>query len=324
MVTTLRAIGEGSGDRLTLALAILLIPLLVGLGCSPVPPSPAAADEEFASAVSVIDDAGRVVRLESPARRVVSLLPAGTETVIALGAMDRLAGRTRYDSDPSVAHLPSVGGGLDPSIESLTALAPDLVIVFETAGGSPVRARLEQLGIPVFGIQTQDTSDVFRNIQKLGHLLGRDAAADSLTRDLRSRLDAVARTVPPGPRPTVLYLAGLDPPIVAGTSTFVMELVGVAGGAAIPALSRAAGTWPQLSFEELIRQDPDIVMLPVGADPQRAVARLRTTAGWRELRAVREGRIALVDADLTNRPGPAIAESAEQMGRALRPHLARP
>jgi len=323
MYTGRGATPHGSDNHRFFRTAAVLVSLLIGFGCSPVPPTPATA-EDSGSAVAVVDDAGRQVRLESPAQRVVSLLPAGTETIIALGGMDQLAGRTRYDSDPALAHLPSIGGGLDPSIESLAALSPDLVIVFETAGGSPVRTRLEQLGIPVFGIQTQDTSDVFRNIQKLGHLLGRDAAADSLTHDIRSRLAAVARNVPPGPRPTVLYLAGLDPPIVAGNSTFVMELIGVAGGAAIPSLSRAVGTWPQLSFEELVRQDPDIVMLPVGTDSERAVARLRSAAGWRELRAVRQGRIAIVDADLTNRPGPSIAESAERMNVALRALLATP
>ncbi len=291
------------------------------LGCSPAPPS--RADEAVSSGPAVIDDAGREVKLSAPARRVVSLLPAGTETLVALGAIDWIVGRTRYDSDAHLAHLPSVGGGLDPSLEALTALSPDLVITFETAGGSPVRARLEQLGIPVFAIQTQDTSDVFRNIQKLGHLVGREAAADSLSRDLRTRLDAVRAGVPPGSRPTVLYVAGLDPPIVAGNGTFVMELIGVAGGAAIPALSRAAGVWPQLSFEELVRQDPDIVMLPVGREPAQAVERLRAAPGWRELSAVREGRIVTVDADLANRPGPAIAQSAEAMRAALAPHLER-
>ncbi|MBA2670322.1 MAG: ABC transporter substrate-binding protein [Gemmatimonadetes bacterium] len=312
---------EGVGRVLSHQRVLLCAISALLLGCSPAPPS--RADEAVSSGPAVIDDAGREVKLSAPARRVVSLLPAGTETLVALGAIDWIVGRTRYDSDAHLAHLPSVGGGLDPSLEALTALSPDLVITFETAGGSPVRARLEQLGIPVFAIQTQDTSDVFRNIQKLGHLVGREAAADSLSRDLRTRLDAVRAGVPPGSRPTVLYVAGLDPPIVAGNGTFVMELIGVAGGAAIPALSRAAGVWPQLSFEELVRQDPDIVMLPVGREPAQAVERLRAAPGWRELSAVREGRIVTVDADLANRPGPAIAQSAEAMRAALAPHLER-
>jgi iron complex transport system substrate-binding protein len=271
-----------------------------------------------------MDDAGREVRLAAPARRVVSLLPAGTETLVALGAGELLVGRTRYDTDAAVTHLPSVGGGLDPSLEALTALDPDLVIAFETAGGSPVRARLERMGVPVFAIQTQDTADIFRTISSLGLLTGHGAAADSLSREIRGRLEGVRASVPPGDRPRVLFVAGVDPPIVAGPNTFVMELVGVAGGDPIESLRHVYGNWPQLSFEELVRQDPDVIMIPVGDDPAKSLARLRTTPGWRELRAVRQGNVVTLDADLTNRPGPAIATSAERMGEALRPYIPRP
>ncbi len=315
-----RGAAEGARAVARLAALAALTALLAVAGCDSAPEMD-RNPETAASPVVVTDDAGREVRLPAPARRVVSLLPAGSETVVALGGIDLLVGRTRYDTDPTLAHLPSVGGGLDPSMEALTALSPDLVIAFETAGGSPVRARLEQMGIAVFGIQTQDTADVFRNIAKLGQLIGRDGAADSLAREIRGRLDAVRRSVPAGDRPRVLYVAGLDPPIVAGPRTFVMELVGVAGGEPIGALERAAGVWPQLSFEELVRQDPDVVMLPVGADAERSLSRLRAAPGWRELSAVRAGRVVTVQADLTNRPGPAIGESAERMVEALRPHL---
>lgn len=277
-----------------------------------------------AAVITVTDDAGAQVRLAGPAVRVLSLVPAGTETVMALGASERLVGRTRYDTLSALAHLPSVGGGLDPSLEAVTALDPDLVIAFETAGGSPLRVRLERMGIPVFGIQTQDTSDIFRNIDRLGTLLGRRAAADSLRDQLRSRLAAVQASTPPGRRPRVLFVAGMDPPIVAGQGTFVTELLGVAGGEPVAALAHSAGLWPQLSFEELVRQDADLIMLPVSGDPGRAVARLRSAAGWRELRAVREGRIVTVDADVSNRPGPQIGESAERMRDALLPHLGGP
>jgi iron complex transport system substrate-binding protein len=300
--------------------SIVLATLVVMAGCT----ATGEPDERPAdSAISVTDDAGRELRLPAPARRIVSLLPAGTETVTALGAVDLLVGRTRYDDAPEVSHLPSVGGGLDPSMEALAALAPDLVLLFETAGGSPLRAHLERMGVPVFGIATQDTSDVLRNIERIGTLIGRPDAADSLAAEIRRRLALVRERSRSGTPPRVLYVAGIDPPIIAGPSTFVMELVGVAGGAPVDAATRASGLWPQLSFEELVRQSPDVVMLPVGADPERAVARLRAAPGWRELDAVRAGRIVTVDADLSNRPGPAIAESAERMAEALRPYLAR-
>src|SRR5690606_20328901 len=113
--------------------------------------------------------------LAEPARRVISLLPAGTEMLFALGAGETVVGRTRYDVDPHLAHLTSVGGGLDPSLESRVALEPDLVIAFESAGGSGIRPKIERLGIPVFAIRTQDTTDIYRNIERLGTLVGRDS-----------------------------------------------------------------------------------------------------------------------------------------------------
>lgn len=296
----------------------VLCSLLAGCDAGPAPRArPAAPPAAAGVAVSVTDDAGREVRLAAPARRVVSLLPAGTETLLALGARDHLVGRTRYDVDPRVADLPSVGGGLDPSLEALVALRPDLVVAFESSSLSKVRLRLESLGIPVYAIEAQDTADVYRSIHTLGHLVGRDAAADSLQGAIRAQLDSVRASVPRGPRPRVLYVASVDPPMIAGSRTYIAELLDVAG-AAPTAPAADAAFWPQVSLEALIRRDPDVIMLPVGSDPTASAARLRAEPGWRDLRAVREGRVAVVPADLMNRPGPYIGETAKLMRDALR------
>jgi iron complex transport system substrate-binding protein len=309
-----------TGSSLASAVALALVAALAGCGAANVP----AAGDELAPPIIAADDVGREVRLAGPAQRVVSLLPAGSETVLALAGAERLVGRTRYDVDPALQHLPSVGGGLDPSIEALASLRPDLVIAFETAGGSPVSARLGEMGIPVFGIRTQDTTDIYRNIAKLGTLLGLDARADSLNAEIRARLARIARESAGRTRPSVVYLASVEPPIVAGRGTFIMELVGVAGGRPVELLERSTASWPQLSLEELVRQDPDVVLIPVHRDPAASLARLRRAPGWRELRAVREGRIATIDANLANRPGPRIAETAEAVRAALAPYLDRP
>lgn len=269
------------------------------------------------AAVAAVDDGGREVRLPRPARRVVSLLPAGTETLFALGAGDRVVGRTRYDAEPHLAHLPSVGGGLDPSLEALLALRPDLVLAWESPGGSPLRARLEALGVPVFALATRDTAAVFRNIRNLGRLLGRDPAAAALAERVRAELDAVRASVPPGPRPSVLYVVSLDPPILSGTDNFLAELIEVAGGEPVPVSAPQAGASPQVSLEEVLRLRPDVVILPVGEDPGDTPARLRTSPGWRDLEAVREGRVALVPAALMGRPGPALGEIARRMRAAI-------
>ncbi|HEX6927136.1 MAG TPA: helical backbone metal receptor [Longimicrobiaceae bacterium] len=295
--------------RLTTALGLLL----AVAGCA----DSAAPAAERSWQVVVVDDVGREVRLPTPAERVISLLPAGTETLFALGAGETVVGRTRYDLEPHLAHLPSVGGGLDPSLEAILALKPDLVVAFETAGGSGIRPQIERLGIPVFAIRTQDTTDIYRTIERLGTLVGRDSAAAALASSIRSRLDSIAASVPRGRRPTALFVASIDPPIVAGPGTYLAELIGVAGGQ-LPDLGVGNRVeWPPLSVEVLLRSDPDVVLLPVGSDSVGPLERLRREPGWRELAAVREGRVAPVPADLVSRPGPGIAEIAAVLRREL-------
>jgi iron complex transport system substrate-binding protein len=286
-------------------------------GCADAAPRPEAAHGGEA-AVAATDDSGREVRLARPARRVVSLLPAATGTLFALGAGDRVVGRTRYDDEPHLAHLPSVGGGLDPSVEALVALRPDLVLAWEGPGGSPLRQELDALGIPVFGLATRDTAAIYANVRRLGRLTGRDAAADSVSAAIRARLEAVRASVPPGPRPRVLYVVGIDPPFIAGTDNFISELIGVAGGDPVPLAAELRGASPQVSREALVRLRPDVVVLPVQAGDDDSLERLRREPGWRDVPAVREGRVATVPADLVSQPGPRIAEMAEALAAAIR------
>lgn len=322
---TMRATGAASGRRRP---RLLLVGALIaavsacadagGAGDGHDLAERAARPADAAGAVQAVDDAGRTVRLPAPARRVVSLLPAGTETLQALGAGDLIVARTRYDTGPATAHLPSVGGGLDPSLEALVAVRPDLVIAWEPAGGaSRLRSRLENLGIAVFSIQTRDTTDIYANIENLGRLTGRSAASAELAAGIRAELDAVTAAVPPGPRPTVLFVVSVDPPIVAGLDNFIAELIEVAGGVPLGIAGEAPGLSPQVSVEALIRRQPDLIILPVGEGASLRIERLGREPGWRELRAVREGRVREVPADLTNRPGPRIGEMARVLRAAI-------
>jgi ABC-type Fe3+-hydroxamate transport system substrate-binding protein len=312
--------GAFAASRLRIAAAALLV---VVAGCSAPPDweggeigEPAAEPVDLvATGLEVVDDAGRTVRLARPARRVVALLPAMTETILELGAGDRLVARTDYDDDPRVRELPSVGGGLTPSLEVLAALRPDLVIAWEEAGTARVRPQLEALGIAVFAARTQDTTDILANVQRLGVLLARDAAADSLTGAIRDGLDRVRASVAGRPTPSVLYVVGVEPPLTAGPNTFISQAIAVAGGRTI--FPDLRSDWPQLSFEEVVRRRPEVLILPVGARPEAAVARLRATAGWRELLADGRTRVRTVPADTLNRPGPSIVRAAELLRDAL-------
>lgn len=261
-----------------------------------------------ADAITLVDDAGRQIDLPAPARRIVSLVPAATETITALGAVDRLVGRTTYDHDTTVAHLPIVGGGLDPNIETIVGLRPDLVISWSSQERSTVRAKLAEVGIPSLALELQDTSDVYRGIALIGRALGRSPTADSLMAAIRASIRATHARARQMPSRRIFYVVYNDPPMTAGPHTFIGQLIEIVGGTNI--FADAGINWPTVEIEELVRRAPDVVVLPKGEMPANTLDRLRAEPGWRELSAIRRGCIVQVDVDLANRPGPNLARAA--------------
>jgi iron complex transport system substrate-binding protein len=174
--------------------------------------------------------------------------------------------------------------------------------------------------VPVFTLRTEDTTDVFRNVANLGRLTARDSAAAALAARLRAELDTVRRSVTGQPRPSVFYVVFNDPPMTAGPETFIAQLIGVAGGRStfddVPQL------WPTVAMEEIVRRRPDLVVLPVGEFRSNAVSVLRARAGWRDVPAVRAGRVVTVPANLLSRPGPNLGAAARALRAALHPELA--
>lgn len=266
----------------------------------------------------VTDDAGREVRLAAPPKRIVSLIPATTETLAALGATDYLVARTDYDHDPRLAHLPSVGPGLTPSVEWLLSLHPDLVIAWPDSRDRSVAGQLAALGIPVYGARIETLEDVASTIRRLGALLGEGARADSLVAAIEGELASVRRAVAGRPRPRIFYVVGHEPPMTAGPGTFLDELVTIAGGENL--FADAPAGWPMVSLEEIVRREPDRLIVPQG-EGNALPARLATRPGWRELAAVRAGRIDAIDAEVAHRPGPRVGQVARMLAELIHPEL---
>lgn len=265
--------------------------------------------------LQVMDDQGQNVHLEGPARRVVSIIPSMTELVVALDAREALVARTRYDRDPSLAYLPSLGGTIRPNLEAIADLHPDLVIAWSDEEHSPLSRRLRDMGIPVYHASVQRIEDIHRHAQRLGHLLGRDAEATGFLSDLETRLTAVRETPHPGTPPTVLYIVWHDPPQTAGPGTFLDEIIEIAGGRNV--FHDARSSWPQISMEEIVRRDPDVVVAATRHDGEPDDGGWLRRPGWQELTAVQGGRTLAVNADLFNRPGPGVAEAAEILHQYL-------
>jgi len=270
--------------------------------------------------IEVTDDNGNVVRLAAPAKRIISLIPSATETLIAIGAEHAIVGRTRYDTASALASIPSVGGGIDPSVEAIVGLHPDLVLAWATDKRGALREKLRASGVPTFVMSTEDTTDIFRNIKNLGQLSGRDSTATAVATSVRATLDSVRTSVANKPAPSVIYVVFPDPPMTAGPKTFIGQLLSLAGGRSIfPTTDK---NWPNIAMEEIVKRDPDIIIVPVGESKGNALDRFRKLTGWRNLRAVKEGRVVSVSADLLSRPSPAIAQAALALRAAVHPEFA--
>lgn len=268
---------------------------------------------------TVIDDLGRTVTVESPPERIVALVPSVTDLIVALGESDRLIARTRYDADSRLADLPAVGGGLDPNVEAIVGLRPDLVVAWPSAD-QPLIGHLEAAGITVYGAGSQSLEDQERHTRQIGRLLNIDDRADSLLAHLDSSFAALASTLAGVPAVSALYVAWHDPPMTTGPGTFVDSVITVAGGRNI--FDDSAADWPRVNMEEIVSRDPDVLILPVSVvSDSGAIAWVHRTPGWSDLRAVKTGRVLLVDSELFSRPGPRIIDAATQLAELLHPEV---
>ncbi len=264
-----------------------------------------------AQAAQITDDRGLSINFSEPPRRIVSLLPSLTETVCALGQCARLVGVDRYSNYPeSVRSLAQVGGGLDPSLEAIAALKPDLVL---TATSAPVAGRLQALGFKVLAFEPKNHADVRRVLLSIGHLLG-VADAQRIWQGMDAELSAVARSLAPGLRNTRVYFEVSSAPYAAGPTSFIGETLTALGVANVaPA---GTGPFPRLNPEYVVRADPDLIM--VG---DRNHVGLQGRPGWAGMRAIRSGRVCVFSAEQTDvlvRPGPRMAQAATIIAQCLR------
>jgi iron complex transport system substrate-binding protein len=268
------------------------------------------AEPSRAANYVVQDDAGRTVQLAQPATRIVSLLPTVTDVIIAMGFADRLIARTDYDTDPRLRALPSIGGGLTPSVEWIAAQQPHLVVSWPDNSARALVGRIEAAGVPVYAARTDTIANTLDIIGDLGVLLDARAAADSLQRSITAALDSVRASVAGKRRVSVAYVLSVQPPTIAGPRTFVAELIRIAGGT--NAFADIGKLYADVNLEELIRRDPDVIVLAreSTADPNQTLAAL---PGWRNLRAVRTGRVHRVSPDYFNRSGPLMPRAAREL-----------
>jgi iron complex transport system substrate-binding protein len=263
-----------------------------------------------AGARQVVDDRGVAIELPAPPQRIVTLLPSLTETVCELRACDRLVGVDNYSNWPDrIQRLPHVGGLEDANIELIVGLKPDLVLLSASAR---VVARLESLGIKVFGLELKTMADAHRTLVKLGQVLDVPGAEQVWAR-MNAGIDEAARSLPPAMRGTTVYFEVGSGPYAASEASHIGEVLTRIGAANI--VPGRLGSVPKLNPEFVVRADPQVIMVS-----DRSASMLKDRPGWTRIRAIREGRVcALTSAqgDVIVRPGPRLAEAARIMVQCL-------
>jgi ABC-type Fe3+-hydroxamate transport system substrate-binding protein len=214
--------------------------------------------------VTVGDVAGRVLSFEAPPGRIVSLVPSATRTLEALGARDLLVGRTAYDTSASLSHLPSVGEGLQPSLEALLALLPDLVVRYAGASDRVTPIRLDERGVRHLAVRPDRMEDVRSLIRDLGAVTGRGHQADSLLAHMDAVFREIRKRVAGRPAVRVAYLLGGNPPWVAGPGTFIHELLSAAGGE--NSFADLEVPYGPVSPEELLVRNIELILAPEGEE----------------------------------------------------------
>lgn len=272
-----------------IATRVLCAALLLLGACGPEPLEVRAA--------AVVDDAGDTVHVEIPARRVVSLIPATTELLFAIGADSAVVGRTAWcDYPAAAAAVTNLGDGINPNLEAVLASRPDLVVLYNSAQNGAAATRLRELGVPAIRLNTDALSDVGRVARLLGRLTGNDRGADSMLSVFDTALASASRRPSDSP-PKVLLLVWEQPPMTIGRGSFLNQLVELAGGRNLFAdVASSAGA---VSIEAVAVRDPDLILTTT--DGPTAFA---TRPEWQVVRAVRERRFLPVTGSEFNRPGP--------------------
>jgi iron complex transport system substrate-binding protein len=285
--------------------------LIVGLGCLA-----AACGERPPTAAAT-----------APPARVVSLAPSLTETLLALGLGDRVVGVTRYC--PEVRGAVEVGGYVDPNIEGIVDLDPDLVLLMQSH--EVLDRRFSELGLVTFRVDQHDIAGVLGSVEAIAGRFGVPERGRRLTADLQGVLDEVAAAVAGRQRPRTLVVVGRETGRgigalwAAAPDTFFDDVVRLAGGDNV--ITSSAIRYPELSREGLFALDPDVILDVVADGGVRGIAPADAAADWLELdelAAVRDGRVFILAEDFVAIPGPRIVDTVRTVARALHPAVELP
>ncbi len=292
----------------------LVIAALLSAGCTQASKSKDAdkKEQQNSSTRVVYDDLGHGIVIPLHVTRVVSLAPSVTENLFAAGAGDRVVGVTTYCNYPDAAKtIAKVGDTLNPNMETIVSLRPEIVFVSSASQLEAFTNTLEQNGIAVYVTDPTTLDGIFRGIEKFGSIFETEETVAKLLPLLENRVDAVRDSVNEGKRVRVFVQFSREPLFTAGKESYLNAIIEKAGGESVTA--NVGSSFPKLSKETAAALQPEVIILSDSDDNQQP------NDAFRNSPAVKDGRVYKVNADILSRPGPRLVDALEQIAKNLHP-----
>ena len=298
------------------AFLFAVLSLQAANGCGPGAPRERgrSAPPAGAAAPSIrVDGIGRSVAFPLRPRRIISLAPSVTETLFLLGAGDRVAGVTAYCDWPAEALAkPKIGTLLEPNYEIILAAQPDVVIASTAGNDRQAVLKLAELGIPVFVTAPRNVERIYETVAQIAAVAGEEARGTQLVAEMKERIERIRNRIGKRPPVTAFFITWFEPLLAPGRKTFETDVLRLAGVESIS--SDSAEFYPRYSLEQVLKRDPDVILTV--RHTGSPLPDLRRVAGWKELRAVREGRVYVVSEALQH-PSPRFLDGLEELTRLV-------
>ena len=267
-----------------------------------------------------IDEVGRKVNISPCPKRIVSLAPSITETLFALGLNKEIVGVTTFSDYPEAARSkPRVGSYVNISLEKVVSLNPELIIGNADGNRKETVEQLERVGLPVDVVNPTSLDEIFDMVLDVGKITGKDNVAKKLVHNLRERVKFVVSRTAGLKKPRVFFQIGIDPVITVGKNTLHNKLITLAGG--INVSGKETTQYPRYSIEEVIVKQPDIIIVSSmkrGGDFERVRDKWKR---WKNIPAVKNNRIHIINTDLIDHPSPRIVDGLEEVVKIIHPDV---
>jgi len=267
---------------------------------------------------TVIDETGRKVKISSSPKRIISLAPGITEILFALHLDEEIIGVTDYCDFPVAArNKPRIGGFINPSIEKIVSLRPDLIIGTSDGNLMETIHRLGDLGFSVYLINPKSFNGVMKAIHHIGTTAGREEESRKITGNMILKEEEIATRIKSFPKPKIFFQVGYAPIMTAGRGTLADDLIRLAGGRSIS--ENESVNYPHYNIETILSKAPDIIIMSSMDSKKDYLNLIKMWQSWKDLPAVKMNAVFVVDSNLVDRPTPRVAEGLEAMARMIHP-----